>query len=111
MPYKSKTAEAAGTKAFLDCHPLYVRLRNGEVITVRVWDSDSIANVKNKIIDILSLSGWIQPADLRSTFGEQVLQNGRTVSEYNIGRGDTIAEVGARPRWATGGIVVELGIS
>ena len=78
---------------------------------MRMWASDSIANVKNKIIDILSVSGWVQPEDMRLTFGDQVLQNGRTVSEYNIGRGDTIAEVGARPRWATGGTVVELGIS
>ena len=103
MPYKSKTADAVGRKAFLDGHPLYVRLRNGEVITVRVWDSDTIANVKNKIADILS--GYIQPEDMRLTFGEQVLQNGRTVSEYNIERWDTIAEVGPRPRWATGTVV------
>ena len=102
MPYKSKTADAVGRKAFLDGHPLYVRLRNGAVITVRVWASDTIANVKNKIAD--ASSGYIQPGEMCLTFGEQVLQNG-TVSEYNLQRWDTIDEVGPRPRSATGTVV------
>ena len=76
MPYKRKIAEAAGREAFLGGHPLYVRLRNGVFITVRVWASDTIANVKNKIAD--ALSGY--------TAGRNVLDLRRTGSAEWQGR-------------------------
>lgn len=68
---------------------IFVKTLTGKTIIVWVEASDSIINVKAKILDKLS---WIftQPRDLRLICSGRQLEDGRTLQDYNIGEASTL---------------------
>lgn len=57
-----------------------------ELLTLEVEPSDSIENVKAKIQD----RNEVPPGDIRLIFDNQLLEDGRTLSDYNIQKETTI---------------------
>ncbi len=66
--------------------PLFVKTMTGSTLILNVAPSSSIENIKNMLLD---LTGF-PPNQQQLVFAGQTLEDGRTLSDYNIQRESTL---------------------
>ena len=66
--------------------PIYIALPSGGILTLEVESSDTVQQVKYRVQDQQDISPQVQ----RLVFAGQLLEEGRTLSEYNIPSGATL---------------------
>ncbi|KAJ7624269.1 ubiquitin-related domain-containing protein [Mycena polygramma] len=69
-----------------DCYTIFIKILNGNELSLNVKQSSTISHVKEQIED----QEGISPAQQRLIFDGKQLEDGRTLSYYNINTGDTI---------------------